>query len=184
MWDNDETVTVETYKGERIRMETDDIPGRVIKNQNDVWCIGQSKYRKMNTEIQIDNDVVFIRIQSIIRGCIMDTLMLTLTEFFLLPFNDIAKTREITDWIISNGTRQVKISFFQFQISIRVIRKDEDGEWRKQRSIELRVEEFMTLQSYSKDILGYVSKSDAGGIQYPCPVKMVTSANSDFTCVQ
>jgi hypothetical protein len=83
-----------------------------LKNSKTSWDIGISSKRKICNELQINQDQIFILLKLVRSGILDDVIPLTLSEFFLIPFNAIAETAintDLTGWIIPNGRRKLEI---------------------------------------------------------------------------
>jgi hypothetical protein len=157
-----------------------------LKNSKTSWDIGISSKRKICIELQTNQDQIFILLKLVRSGIVDDTIPLTLSEFFLIPFNAIAKTAintDLTGWIIPNGRRKLEIFLAgKDHLNIMLFEYEDEGIWKIQHEIQLTTKEFHLVRSYLTAIHDSVSNSLIR--KSLVPHRIVTSVSSMSTTLE
>ena len=131
-----------------------------MPNTRKIWNISATTGRRVRVKMLVDNEMIFLPIKLFQTGQPHQSISVTLSEFVLIPTNDMAKASGYENWEVSNGRRRLIITCkesngtqntIQFEI-----KKFKSGEWTTHGSITLTRDEFNIFITHMSRIIGTV----------------------------
>ena len=123
-----------------------------------IWGIFEAPDRKIRITLQTNNDIVFVHLKMIVSGKKSTSILMTLSEFSLIPIADILEEKrceEGSTWAVYNGRRKLLVSLDRMscRVTISLNKIKELGEWRQMDELYLSWNEFKVFESFIPDIM-------------------------------